>query len=194
MIKGSEIRKADFPIEPLLLDRWSPRAMSGEEITEEELIRLFEAARWAPFPFNVRSGVHCMFVVAPSIGRSFSSYLWTVPPGWLLTFWESRLLQQAQFLSSGHRETHRGFPARSDARRIPSLDQFRRQRGRGADSMIWPGRRAHVQSRRYHLAARVSLLRPRLRAGSEYHLRQPDIRWPSLPRPAGRSLHREMVE
>jgi hypothetical protein len=65
--------------ELLLLDRWSPRAMSGEEITEEELIRLFEAARWAPFPFNVRSGVHCMFVVAPSIGRSFSSYLWTVP-------------------------------------------------------------------------------------------------------------------
>jgi len=48
MIKGSEIRKADFPIEPLLLDRWSPRAMSGEEISEEELMRLFEAARWAP--------------------------------------------------------------------------------------------------------------------------------------------------
>ena len=54
MIKGSEIRKADFPIELLLLDRWSPRAMSGEEITEEEMIRLFEAARWAPSPFNVQ--------------------------------------------------------------------------------------------------------------------------------------------
>jgi nitroreductase len=51
MIRGSEIRKADFPIEPLLLDRWSPRAMSGEEIAEEELIRLFEAARWAPSSF-----------------------------------------------------------------------------------------------------------------------------------------------
>ena len=65
--------------ELLLLDRWSPRAMSGEEITEEEVIRLFEAARWAPSPFNVRSGVHCMFVVARTIGRCFSSYLWTVP-------------------------------------------------------------------------------------------------------------------
>jgi hypothetical protein len=54
MIKGSEIRKADFPIKLLLLDRWSPRAMSGEEITEEELIRLFGAARWAPAPFNVQ--------------------------------------------------------------------------------------------------------------------------------------------
>jgi len=35
MIKGSEIRKADYPIEKLLLDRWSPRAMSGEEISHE---------------------------------------------------------------------------------------------------------------------------------------------------------------
>ena len=36
MIKGSEIRKADHEIEPILLDRWSPRAMSGEEISHEE--------------------------------------------------------------------------------------------------------------------------------------------------------------
>jgi hypothetical protein len=28
MIKSSEIRKADRPIEPFLLDRWSPCAMS----------------------------------------------------------------------------------------------------------------------------------------------------------------------
>jgi|GEM_PF-2397349 polyphosphate kinase 2 (PPK2 family) len=54
MIKGSEIRKADFPIEPLLLDRWSPQAMSGEEISQEELMRLFEAARWAPSSFNAQ--------------------------------------------------------------------------------------------------------------------------------------------
>jgi nitroreductase len=54
MIKGSEVRKADHPIEPLLLDRWSPRAMSGEEISREELMRLFEAARWAPSSFNAQ--------------------------------------------------------------------------------------------------------------------------------------------
>jgi len=54
MIKGSQIRKADCAIEPLLLDRWSPRAMSGEEISQEELTRLFEAARWAPSSFNAQ--------------------------------------------------------------------------------------------------------------------------------------------
>jgi hypothetical protein len=34
MIKGSEIKKADHPIEPLLLDRWSPRAkcQSGSDL------------------------------------------------------------------------------------------------------------------------------------------------------------------
>src|SRR3954451_16852052 len=52
MIKGSAVRKADHQIEPLLLDRWSPRPMSGEEVSHEQLMRLFEAARWGPSSFN----------------------------------------------------------------------------------------------------------------------------------------------
>jgi nitroreductase len=54
LIKGSEVRKTDFPIEQFLVDRWSPRAMSGEEISDEDLMRLFEAARWAPSSFNAQ--------------------------------------------------------------------------------------------------------------------------------------------
>jgi len=45
-------RQADHPIESLLLRRWSSRAMSGEPIGDEELLRLFEAARWAPSTMN----------------------------------------------------------------------------------------------------------------------------------------------
>src|ERR1700752_1410903 len=52
MTKGTQTRKADYPIDLVFLDRWSPRAMSGEEITEEELLTLFEAARWAPSSYN----------------------------------------------------------------------------------------------------------------------------------------------
>lgn len=52
MTKGTEFRKADYPIDSVFLDRWSPRAMSGEPITEEELFTLFEAARWAPSSYN----------------------------------------------------------------------------------------------------------------------------------------------
>ena len=54
LIKGSAVRRPDHQIELLLLDRWSPRAMSGEEISHEELMRLFEAARWAPSSFNAQ--------------------------------------------------------------------------------------------------------------------------------------------
>ena len=52
MIKGSEIRRSDYPIDTLFLDRWSPRAMSGEPIDEQELLLLFEAAHWAPSSGN----------------------------------------------------------------------------------------------------------------------------------------------
>lgn len=45
-------RKPDYPIHPLILNRWSPRAMSGEAIDHEELMSLFEAARWAPSSYN----------------------------------------------------------------------------------------------------------------------------------------------
>src|SRR5262245_8615643 len=45
-------RKADHEIDPLFLRRWSPRAMSGEPLAQEDLLRLFEAARWAPSSGN----------------------------------------------------------------------------------------------------------------------------------------------
>ena len=45
-------RKVNYPIAPLLIDRWSPRSMTGEPLTDEELFPLFEAARWAPSSFN----------------------------------------------------------------------------------------------------------------------------------------------
>lgn len=45
-------RQAQYDVNPLLLHRWSPRAMSGEEISDIELMRLFEAARWAPSSYN----------------------------------------------------------------------------------------------------------------------------------------------
>jgi nitroreductase len=45
-------RRADHPIEDVILNRWSPRAMTGEPVSDEELMRLWEAARWAPSSYN----------------------------------------------------------------------------------------------------------------------------------------------
>lgn len=52
MIRGSEKRTAAYPIDDLFLDRWSPRAMTGEAISHDDLMSLFEAARWAPSSYN----------------------------------------------------------------------------------------------------------------------------------------------
>lgn len=45
-------RTSAYPIHPLILHRWSPRAMSGEEIDDRDLMTLFEAAHWAPSSAN----------------------------------------------------------------------------------------------------------------------------------------------
>ncbi len=45
-------RTPEHPVADLIIERWSPRAMSGESLAEEELMALFEAARWAPSSFN----------------------------------------------------------------------------------------------------------------------------------------------
>ncbi|QVL56574.1 MAG: nitroreductase family protein [Simkaniaceae bacterium] len=48
------MRQPDYPIEPLILNRWSPRAMSGEPLSDDELFPLFEAARWTPSSYNAQ--------------------------------------------------------------------------------------------------------------------------------------------
>jgi len=45
-------RKSSYPINPLILNRWSSRAMTGEDLDNDEIMSLFEAARWAPSSYN----------------------------------------------------------------------------------------------------------------------------------------------
>jgi nitroreductase len=45
-------RRVKHAIHPVIHNRWSPRSMTGEEIPEEDLLSLFEAARWAPSSYN----------------------------------------------------------------------------------------------------------------------------------------------
>ena len=52
MQRGSDVRTSEYPIDTLFLDRWSPRAMSGEALSDAELMTLFEAAHWAPSSGN----------------------------------------------------------------------------------------------------------------------------------------------
>jgi len=45
-------RSTTYDINPLIVNRWSPRSFTNDEITDKELLSLFEAARWAPSSSN----------------------------------------------------------------------------------------------------------------------------------------------
>ena len=54
MSKKVNGRKTEYGINDIFLKRYSPRALSGETISKEELMTLFEAARWAPSSYNAQ--------------------------------------------------------------------------------------------------------------------------------------------
>jgi nitroreductase len=47
-------RKSGHDIDPMFLDRWSPRAFTDEAIPPGVLMSVFEAAHWAPSAFNLQ--------------------------------------------------------------------------------------------------------------------------------------------
>jgi len=47
-------RRPEYPIHPLFINRWSPRAFTNEAIPEAALLTLLEAARWAPSSYNAQ--------------------------------------------------------------------------------------------------------------------------------------------
>lgn len=51
-----------YAIDPLLRERWSPRAFSPEPLAAEQVLSLFEAARWSPSAMNEQPWG---FIVAP---------------------------------------------------------------------------------------------------------------------------------
>src|SRR5215470_10715693 len=71
-------RKPNYPIEPLLLNRWSPRSMTGEPLPDEELFALFEAARWAPSSGNAQPW---RFIIARRQNGEFDKFVGLLVPG-----------------------------------------------------------------------------------------------------------------
>jgi nitroreductase len=48
----SNSRTSEFDIDPMFLDRWSPRAFTGEAMDKTVLLTILEAAHWAPSASN----------------------------------------------------------------------------------------------------------------------------------------------
>lgn len=47
-------RSAHYPIDPVFMKRWSPRSFKPVAMPPEDLMALFEAARWAPSAYNIQ--------------------------------------------------------------------------------------------------------------------------------------------
>ena len=45
-------RRSEHPIQPIFLERWSPRSFDGSAVPQGDLETMLEAARWAPSAFN----------------------------------------------------------------------------------------------------------------------------------------------
>lgn len=47
-------RTSPYAIDPVFLERWSPRAFDAQTIPDQDLMTILEAARWAPSSFNAQ--------------------------------------------------------------------------------------------------------------------------------------------
>jgi nitroreductase len=65
-------RQTDHDVLPLFPQRWSPRAMTGQPVPQKDLLRLFEAARWAPSTYNEQEW---RFLYAPREGPHWQTFL-----------------------------------------------------------------------------------------------------------------------
>lgn len=54
MIDIKDFRTTEYDIDPIYLERWSPRSFLDKNVPEKILYSLFEAARWAPSAANVQ--------------------------------------------------------------------------------------------------------------------------------------------
>ena len=96
-------RRADHPIHSIFLERWSPRAFTGEDISETELLALFEAARWAPSAANLQPW---RFIYARRGTAHFARLLDTLDEG--NQRWAKNASALVVILSQTHRTTSNG--------------------------------------------------------------------------------------
>ena len=70
-------RTTDYQIHPVFLERWSPRAFTGEAITEADLLTMLDAARWAASSHNSQPWV---FLYALRDGPDWDRFLGLLNP------------------------------------------------------------------------------------------------------------------
>jgi nitroreductase len=109
--KPANPRSPDWDIDSMFTDRWSPRALAPDPLTECEVQTLFEAARWAPSCFNEQPWLF-VYATAPEQRRKLASCLVAKNQTWagqapLLMF----LLARRHFQKTGRENRHAPYDA-----------------------------------------------------------------------------------
>lgn len=73
----AENRSAAYEIDPVFLNRWSPRSFKEDQVPDDVLFSLFEAARWAPSASNEQPW---RFIV-PGQRKTNSGFIRSSPKG-----------------------------------------------------------------------------------------------------------------
>lgn len=82
-------RKAAYPIQEIILNRWAPRSMSEEEVSDAELMTIFEAARWAQSSYNNQPW---RFIYARNGSEYWQTFLNLLVPGNFIWAQHARVL------------------------------------------------------------------------------------------------------
>lgn len=70
-------RTPEHAVDPRFIQRWSPRAFTGKALSTAELMRMFEAARWAPSTSNTQPW---RFVYGLATSPGFNAIFQTLVP------------------------------------------------------------------------------------------------------------------
>ncbi len=104
-------RAPDWDIDSMFTDRWSPRALAPEPLSDREVQTLFEAARWAPSCFNEQPWLF-VYATAPEERRRLVACLAPKNQAWagqapLVMF----LLARRTFQKGGKENRHAPYDA-----------------------------------------------------------------------------------
>ncbi|WP_310621145.1 nitroreductase family protein [Flexibacterium corallicola] len=73
----TNMRRAEYPVEPIFVDRWSTRSYDGQSMPESDLFSILEAARWAPSAYNIQPW---RFIYAHREDESWNTFLDLLDP------------------------------------------------------------------------------------------------------------------
>jgi nitroreductase len=72
MMTSTNSRQSEHPVDPMFLERWSPRAFDGHPMPKDDLLTILDAAHWAPSASNSQPW---RFVYASRDSAEWSTFL-----------------------------------------------------------------------------------------------------------------------